>query len=58
MLNDFKLIQKSLSDLVPAISQASTDVVNGVVRELEQRAIGAGTVTKRNDQHLSSKILA
>jgi hypothetical protein len=39
-------LASSVCKLLPAIRQCSEDTVQGVIRELEVRAIGAGTVTR------------
>jgi hypothetical protein len=39
-------LKQSVSALSPQLNQISRDTIDGVVKELEDRAIGAGTVTQ------------
>jgi hypothetical protein len=46
LLSEMKRIRGDIYNVLPKLESVSVDVVEGVVRELEDRAIGAGTVTR------------
>jgi hypothetical protein len=46
ILEQMKTLAENVSDVVPALHKVASDVIRGVVEEIENRALSAGTVTR------------
>ena len=58
MLNQMNQVKNNLMQLVPEIQNVSKVTVENLVKELEERAIGAGTVTRDGLEALLRNVVA
>eukprot|EP00834_Sanchytrium_tribonematis_P008368 NODE_959_length_2884_cov_0.214363.p1 type:complete len:297 gc:universal NODE_959_length_2884_cov_0.214363:657-1547(+) len=49
-------ISDSINSIIPAVNQATESIAEKIIQELEDRAIGAGTVTRDGLQQLLSEV--